>query len=251
MSDYPQRTPVPQEFANTAPTATQPQITFICDLLDKRNLLAWPQWFDATNAMDREEYAAHIAHYKTSVVPQMTKKRASELISHLQSLPWLPRQERPATKREMSPQPGTTFQQSPAVAVTFEQIQTDDGKTREFGIIKHKDAERGVLSGSYGVDTSNDSRYSNDTSFFKVWANREYGRGWGVQLYVSDDTRRVRLSYEAQVDAIKRIAADPDAASRLFGLEFKRCGVCGRGLTNDISRELGIGPVCRERVGRY
>jgi hypothetical protein len=108
-----------------------------------------------------------------------------------------------------------------------------------------------VLAGSYGISTVNDSRYKNETTFFKVWAAKEFGRGWGVKMYVSDDLTRVRLSYDAQVDAIKAIASDPEGAAALFGHEFKRCGVCGRGLTNDESRALGIGPVCRERVGRY
>jgi len=44
------------------------------------------------------------------------------------------------------------------------------------------------------------------------------------------------------------IAADPDALAR-YGQELGECGVCGRALTDEESRRIGIGPVCREKLG--
>jgi len=44
---------------------------------------------------------------------------------------------------------------------------------------------------------------------------------------------------------LKAIKADPDAGPR-FGREIGRCYVCGRTLTDETSRALGIGPICRE-----
>jgi hypothetical protein len=251
-SSYPQRTPVPAEYASNEPSATQPQITYICDLLDKRNLFAWPQWFDSTNAMDRYEYAAHVAHYKEEVVPAMTKKRASDLISFLLGLPWLPREEQGALTREIQeatgdrrPSRGTVHQSSNRIYVEYTELETDAGKKR-VGRIVLPDGQK-VLAGSYGIDTSTESNFTNQTTFFKVWVGNR--GGWDVRMYVSDDTQRVQIAYGTKLWALQEIVKDPGAASRLFGLEFKRCGVCGRGLTNDLSRELGIGPVCRERAG--
>lgn len=224
--------------------ATQPQINYICDLLDKRNLFAWSQWFDAVNAMDAEEYAAHVARYKESTVPAMTKQRASDLITHLRALPWLPRGEQPAHATP-APSNGTVHKSTSRVYVDYVVIQTDAGEKR-VGKIMLPDG-RSVLSGSYGLDTSNEANFANQTTFFKVWVGSR--GGWDVRMYVSDDTRRVEVAFGTKLWALGKIADDPAAASRLFGLEFKKCGVCGRGLTNDISRELGIGPVCRERTG--
>jgi len=43
------------------------------------------------------------------------------------------------------------------------------------------------------------------------------------------------------------IASDPDALAR-YGQELGECGVCGRELTDEESRAIGIGPVCREKL---
>jgi len=55
-----------------------------------------------------------------------------------------------------------------------------------------------------------------------------------------------------EVDLIKRVqsvAADPYAAAKLYGQNTGSCSCCGRELTNSLSIELGIGPICREKFG--
>jgi hypothetical protein len=55
-----------------------------------------------------------------------------------------------------------------------------------------------------------------------------------------------------EVDLIKRVqsvAADPYAAAKLYGQHTGSCSCCGRELTNALSIELGIGPICREKFG--
>ena len=47
---------------------------------------------------------------------------------------------------------------------------------------------------------------------------------------------------------LQAISADPDALAR-YGQELGECGVCGRELTDEQSRAIGIGPVCREKLG--
>lgn len=42
---------------------------------------------------------------------------------------------------------------------------------------------------------------------------------------------------------------DPLSAAALYGQQTGVCGICNRTLTDDASRERGIGPVCAQKVG--
>jgi len=252
------RTPVPEGFRTSGEKmATQPQIDWIRDMLGTKNLLAIPQVFDAVNAMDAEEYVAYIRQMQDSIsIEKTTMTRARGLIDMLKplayrtdELPGLPLSDR--VSRASTGERGRAVDiVKGRTRVEYEMLQTDSGE-REVGRVVFDDGSY-VLMGSYGVDTSGDANFVNDTSFFKLWiqkSDEDYGKGWSLKLYVSDDTSRVSIGVPTQIEMLKRIAVDPLAASKLFGLEFKRCGVCGRGLTNDESRELGIGPVCGARLG--
>jgi len=51
-------------------------------------------------------------------------------------------------------------------------------------------------------------------------------------------------------DAIlAEIAKEPTEALKRFGKEIGRCGHCRKQLTDAVSREFGIGPVCRKELG--
>ncbi len=52
-----------------------------------------------------------------------------------------------------------------------------------------------------------------------------------------------------QEQAIVAVCSDPHAAAVAYGFQTGRCSCCGRELTNALSIELGIGPVCREKWG--
>jgi hypothetical protein len=55
-----------------------------------------------------------------------------------------------------------------------------------------------------------------------------------------------------EVDLIRRVqsvAEDPYSAVKLYGQNTGSCSCCGRELTNSLSIELGIGPICREKFG--
>jgi Family of unknown function (DUF6011) len=67
------------------------------------------------------------------------------------------------------------------------------------------------------------------TTFVDVWAS---------------DARYPIKAWPERIRILKSIIADPDAGPR-FGREIGRCYVCGRTLTDETSRALGIGPVCR------
>lgn len=57
---------------------------------------------------------------------------------------------------------------------------------------------------------------------------------------------------EAKPDTLARlqlIAADPAAAAVAYGRRTGTCSCCGRELTDPISIEAGIGPICAQRFG--
>lgn len=51
------------------------------------------------------------------------------------------------------------------------------------------------------------------------------------------------------LETLQKLAADPDGYMRERGRETGICCCCGRTLTNKLSIELGIGPICRESWG--
>jgi len=105
-----------------------------------------------------------------------------------------------------------------------------------------------VPAGRYAVATEEGA--TNALAFYKV--DRPTDGRWAgyvfVKLIVSDDEQR--MSKAAGNAILAKIAAVGAAeASATYGLEIGKCGVCGRTLTNDESRERGIGPVCAARLG--
>jgi hypothetical protein len=48
---------------------------------------------------------------------------------------------------------------------------------------------------------------------------------------------------------LAKIAEDPKTAMERYGQELGYCGACGLELTNEESRALGIGPICRAKMG--
>lgn len=61
--------------------------------------------------------------------------------------------------------------------------------------------------------------------------------------------KAVREAAASTVDALHRIAANPMEAAVRYGQKTGKCSCCGRKLTNKVSIELGIGPICAETWG--
>jgi len=60
---------------------------------------------------------------------------------------------------------------------------------------------------------------------------------------------RSRMPRGLEDDIIRVIAADPYGHTRLFGEHYRCCGKCGAELTDEESRRLMLGPVCRRAFG--
>lgn len=73
------------------------------------------------------------------------------------------------------------------------------------------------------------------------WAGKVF-----VDAQASDDYYPVR-SPETLAGVLTAIASDPAAAALLYANELNRCSRCGRTLTDETSRAVGMGPECRSK----
>lgn len=104
-----------------------------------------------------------------------------------------------------------------------------------------------VPTGCYALPRNEASTAGNTVTFFKVHPFR--GGRRIVQLLGAPGGFVERpLPVMHQFFALTHVADDPKSASMLFGRETATCGVCDSPLTNDKSRALGIGPVCRNKL---
>lgn len=60
---------------------------------------------------------------------------------------------------------------------------------------------------------------------------------------------KTNLGEVSLIQAVEDAAADPYKAAKVYGMATGTCSCCGRELTNKLSIELGIGPICREKFG--
>jgi len=59
----------------------------------------------------------------------------------------------------------------------------------------------------------------------------------------------VRACTPDDVEALKLVVADPAGQAKAYGFRTSSCSCCGRKLTNPVSVEMGIGPICADRFG--
>lgn len=79
--------------------------------------------------------------------------------------------------------------------------------------------------------------------FFRVKAGTKNPAIRFVNEQASDSYHPVGKARAMKI--LARIQRDPHAAQMLYAGELGRCYSCGRTLTDEKSRQLGIGPVCR------
>lgn len=207
------RTEVPKEFAPVVIKATDKQKAYLLGLLDAREIDS-----DARQAMiDRING------------DEVSKSRATDWIGRLLDKPKL------ASAR------GNPVGR---ISVKYEEVLLDDGKEHRVGYVVGAGPNR-VPRGRYALDTSGHPNFINNTTFFKLWVGAR--NGWKVFVQASDDEFEVDF-WDKKRWVIEAIAKAPEESMALYGRELGKCGMCGRTLTNDESRELGIGPVCRSKL---
>ena len=101
-------------------------------------------------------------------------------------------------------------------------------------------AEREVKAGHYAIEFEGQLRFFQvETPDEGKWA------GWTfVSEQASDDLWAVKGARKTEV--LNAIADDEDALAR-YGQELGICGACHRTLTDPESREIGLGPICRNK----
>lgn len=106
----------------------------------------------------------------------------------------------------------------------------------------------------YAVDSDilalilQDTRVSGDLGFFetRIFNGTEYVR----QLHgAPGDFTRTRLTRRDTEALVKFLAESPAKWSQLFGKHHTCCGKCGAPLTDEESRRVSMGPVCRGAFG--
>ena len=103
-----------------------------------------------------------------------------------------------------------------------------------------------VPAGRYAVDGEDGT-----LKFYRVDRPTE-GRWAGytfVKVQASDELHPVKGRIASAAILNKIVAVGPQEAMLRYGREIGSCGHCGRTLTNEESRERGIGPVCAGKMG--
>lgn len=196
-------------------TITDAQAKYIRDLLDQREVAD----------ESREKALAEL--------PYLAKGDASRWIERLRSLPYRERRADDATS------------ESRFWRTALKDVTTDADKA-EIKIPYLTDGNVVVPRGSYALETTSPDA-TNALAFYKVWIGNYGGNFWAIYHLIGPEQQKVPRQQAAAI--LDKIAANPGEAAKRYGLEIGKCGICGRRLTNDLSRELGIGPICRANWG--
>ena len=104
-----------------------------------------------------------------------------------------------------------------------------------------RDAQ-GVAAGRYAIVEDGVTKFYRVTEGKGRWAGRTF-----VEAQASDDHWAIRNPAK-RAEILKAIAANPEEAATRYGVELGSCHRCGRTLTDETSRALGIGPECRKKL---
>lgn len=197
-------------------SASVAQCDYLDSLIDGKNLFADSRIFDSVNAMDAEEFEQYKARMKQWFRDEASKTQASAMIERLKALPWKAREE-----QNRSENAAQGYADIPAGRYA---ITGDDGTT-DF----------------YKVDRPVGGRWDGYTFVKLLIASG----GHGIE---SLSEQRVRGAAAMTITHRIEEAGVRESMER-FGRAIGSCGHCGRVLTNEESRERGIGPVCAGKMG--
>jgi len=121
-------------------------------------------------------------------------------------------------------------------------------KPREEQVKNLGPAMTALPTGRYALPKAGTKEEDNEIRFYHCWQHRV--QKTDKRLYVMFGPSDARLP-DNQAEAVANLIVNKhgirDCAIR-YGMEIRECSNCGRRLTNRISRELGIGPICGGRM---
>jgi len=72
----------------------------------------------------------------------------------------------------------------------------------------------------------------------------------GIINTVSDSEYPITINDTIELKTnIKHIVSHPESAAKIYGQRFGKCSICARELTNQLSIDSGIGPICADKMG--
>jgi Family of unknown function (DUF6011) len=105
-----------------------------------------------------------------------------------------------------------------------------------------------VPDGYYALDNLKaDEQDTNPVLFYRIKTAKSSGKQWVTRVVGGDHDFLIKGKQGQEV--INRIHSDVQTAARRYGHEIGKCSCCNRTLTQRLSRELGIGPVCADKLG--
>jgi Family of unknown function (DUF6011) len=215
---HPQQMPPRANPRATAPMpASDKQVRFLRDMIDGKDLLASPKFFDAVQAMDHGEFEAYKERLKVQI-GFLDKDRASAWIEKLVELPWL--------------------------------RGTESGKVAAAPLPDLPEGHYAIEWGDRTGSSVFDQKHIGGVKFYHI--DRPTSGKWDGYVFLSEQSGDNRIPIKRQhlkKLIMEEIALDPKAATLLFGHKLGICGVCNRSLTDADSRAAGIGPVCAKKRG--
>ena len=129
---------------------------------------------------------------------------------------------------------------APTVAVNVEAIERAFARGESNGLARPKIRLMGEDGSAYIVSKAPATGKNAGALYVKRVIDDAYmGKIAGGQF------AKVSVCSPANEAAIVKACANPEHASVAYGRVFGSCSCCGRTLTNALSIELGIGPICR------
>lgn len=96
-------------------------------------------------------------------------------------------------------------------------------------------------AGRYAVESD-----EGELRFYHVWRGTRNPEI--INVYLQHGQDETQMPFKAALGICRKIVSDgPAQAAIRYGREIGECSICGRRLTNRVSRSLGIGPVCGGR----
>lgn len=99
-----------------------------------------------------------------------------------------------------------------------------------------------VPAGRYAVERDGVLKFYRVSKGKGQWAGRTF-----LEIQASDDRHPIRNA-KVREEILAQIAENPEEAATRYGVELGSCYRCGRTLTDETSRALGIGPDCRSKL---
>lgn len=183
---------------------------------------------------EQEHKALDMLNHPPGTPYRLSMTKASAWIDRLKQLP-----------RRVVPTNGKPATPPGYLTVEYIEVASDRHPTEKKRIGQVVGGENPVPQGRYAIPNPNpNTQDTNDLAFYFLWV----GDRGGWKVYQKAGPEEFGLDIKQGARIVRLISKDPLTATQTYGRELGYCGMCGRELTNQESREFGIGPVCRARL---